>query len=84
MINSFAAVSYIAAIALFILSLSGLSKHETARKGNLYGIIGMLLAVIAIPTLMRPGTWWAASSSMYFSWLAFTSGVAPLSWRKRS
>ncbi|HET6512852.1 MAG TPA: NAD(P)(+) transhydrogenase (Re/Si-specific) subunit beta [Candidatus Kapabacteria bacterium] len=52
MINSFAAVSYIAAIALFILSLSGLSKHETARKGNLYGIIGMLLAVIATTMLV--------------------------------
>ena len=40
-------VIYIAASALFILSLGGLSRQETARRGNLYGIIGMLLAVVA-------------------------------------
>jgi H+-translocating NAD(P) transhydrogenase subunit beta len=50
--TSFAAVSYIASIALFILSLNGLSKHETARRGNLYGIIGMLLAVMATALLV--------------------------------
>ncbi len=52
MSTSFAAVCYIASIALFILSLSGLSKHETARRGNLLGIIGMLLAVIATTMLV--------------------------------
>ncbi|TPV95881.1 MAG: NAD(P)(+) transhydrogenase (Re/Si-specific) subunit beta [Myxococcales bacterium FL481] len=40
-------VAYITSSILFILSLSGLSNQETARKGNLYGIIGMLLAVLA-------------------------------------
>ncbi|WP_434427006.1 NAD(P)(+) transhydrogenase (Re/Si-specific) subunit beta [Nannocystis pusilla] len=40
-------VIYIAASALFILSLGGLSRQDTARRGNLYGIIGMLLAVVA-------------------------------------
>jgi NAD(P) transhydrogenase subunit beta len=30
---------------LFILSLGGLSNQETARKGNLYGIVGMTLAI---------------------------------------
>lgn len=44
MSNSLITVAYIAAIALFILSLGGLSNQETARKGNVYGIIGMLLA----------------------------------------
>jgi NAD(P) transhydrogenase subunit beta len=44
MSNSLITVAYIAAIALFILSLGGLSHQETARKGNVYGIIGMLLA----------------------------------------
>ncbi len=38
-------VAYIAAIILFILSLSGLSNQETAKRGNLYGIIGMALAI---------------------------------------
>jgi NAD(P) transhydrogenase subunit beta len=46
-------VAYIAASALFILSLSGLSNQETARKGNLYGMIGMLIALVA--TAFQPG-----------------------------
>ena len=41
------AVAYIAAIILFILSLGGLSNPETSRRGNLYGMIGMAIAVIA-------------------------------------
>ena len=39
--------SYIGATILFILALGGLSSPETARRGNLYGIIGMALAVLA-------------------------------------
>ena len=40
-------VVYIAASALFILSLGGLSRQDSARRGNLLGIIGMLLALAA-------------------------------------
>ena len=40
-------VAYIAASILFILSLGGLSNQESARRGNLYGIIGMIIAVLA-------------------------------------
>ncbi|MBF0191132.1 MAG: Re/Si-specific NAD(P)(+) transhydrogenase subunit beta [Magnetococcales bacterium] len=43
-------VSYIGATILFILSLGGLSNPETARRGNLFGIIGMAVAILA--TLM--------------------------------
>jgi NAD(P) transhydrogenase subunit beta len=43
--QSFANVSYIVAGVLFILSLAGLSHQTTARRGNLLGILGMLLAV---------------------------------------
>ncbi len=38
--------SYIVAALLFILALAGLSKHETARMGNRYGIIGMTIALV--------------------------------------
>ena len=41
------AVSYIGASILFILSLGGLSHQETARRGNLYGIAGMVVAIVA-------------------------------------
>src|SRR5512143_2045380 len=40
-------VSYIGATILFILCLGGLSNPETSRRGNLYGIIGMTIAVLA-------------------------------------
>jgi NAD(P) transhydrogenase subunit beta len=42
-----ATASYIGATILFILSLGGLSHPETSRRGNLYGIIGMAIAVLA-------------------------------------
>lgn len=40
-------VSYIAAMVLFILALGGLSDQETARRGNWYGVIGMVIALLA-------------------------------------
>ncbi len=40
-------MSYIAASILFILSLSGLSHQETARRGNYYGMAGMVIALVA-------------------------------------
>ncbi len=39
--------SYIIAAVLFIMSLGGLSNPETARRGNAYGMAGMLIAIIA-------------------------------------
>ena len=39
--------SYIGATALFILALGGLSSPETARRGNLYAMIGMAIALVA-------------------------------------
>src|SRR5436853_962004 len=46
------AVSYLGATILFILSLGGLSNPETSRRGNLYGMIGMAIAVLA--TVLGP------------------------------
>ncbi len=47
MSSSLSTVAYIGATILFILCLGGLSNQETARRGNLYGIIGMTIAVLA-------------------------------------
>src|SRR5688572_11124062 len=42
-----ATVAYLGAIILFILSLGGLSNPESSRRGNLYGMVGMTIAVLA-------------------------------------
>jgi NAD(P) transhydrogenase subunit beta len=42
-----ASAAYIVAALLFILALAGLSKHETAKSGNTFGVAGMALALLA-------------------------------------
>ncbi|WP_207551017.1 NAD(P)(+) transhydrogenase (Re/Si-specific) subunit beta, partial [Mycolicibacterium diernhoferi] len=42
-----ATAAYVVAALLFILALAGLSKHETSRAGNTFGIAGMAIALIA-------------------------------------
>ncbi|BCL72716.1 NAD(P) transhydrogenase subunit beta [Vibrio nigripulchritudo MADA3029] len=46
--------AYIVAAVLFIMSLAGLSKQESAKAGNYYGIAGMAIALIA--TIFGPDT----------------------------
>jgi NAD(P) transhydrogenase subunit beta len=53
--DSLVTIAYIAASALFIMSLGGLSRQETARRGNLFGIVGMLIALVATAARMNPG-----------------------------
>ena len=56
-IASAATAAYIAASLLFVLSLAGLSKHETARQGLAYGVGGMLTALVAtLLIVLRDGT----------------------------
>jgi NAD(P) transhydrogenase subunit beta len=65
MTSSLTTVAYIAAIILFILSLGGLSNPETSRRGNLYGIIGMTIAVLATvfgPRVVTAGLPWIAAA----------------------
>ncbi len=50
-------VCYLIAGVLFILSLGGLSHQETARRGNLYGIIGMLIALVVTLISGVVGQW---------------------------
>ena len=52
-------LAYLVAAVLFILTLRGLSHPETSRQGNLYGMIGMAIAVV------RPccGRAWTSAAS---------------------
>ncbi len=47
MSQSLATVAYLGATILFILSLGGLSHPESSRRGNVYGMLGMTIAVAA-------------------------------------
>jgi NAD(P) transhydrogenase subunit beta len=65
MSESLATVSYIGATILFILSLGGLSNPESSRRGNLYGMIGMTIAVLATifgPRVSMAGIPWIIAS----------------------
>jgi NAD(P) transhydrogenase subunit beta len=55
--DSLVTIAYIIAGALFILSLGGLSRQETARRGNLYGILGMIIALVATAAKMDFGSY---------------------------
>jgi NAD(P) transhydrogenase subunit beta len=57
MLTGLVSAAYIAASALFIASLGGLANPETARRGNLYGVVGMALAVIATAVGVHAGGW---------------------------
>ena len=45
--SSIATAAYLVAALLFILSLAGLSKHESAKQGWTYGVAGMAIALAA-------------------------------------
>ncbi len=63
MIVTFRSLAYLAASLLFILSLRGLSTQETARRGNRFGLIGMVVAVVVTAiALLVPGEPGAATA----------------------
>ena len=50
---NFIAIAYLVASVLFILSLKGLSHPLTARRGNVFGIVGMSIAVVTTLAVTR-------------------------------
>ncbi|MDC5699102.1 Re/Si-specific NAD(P)(+) transhydrogenase subunit beta [Intrasporangium calvum] len=67
--TSIITAAYIIAALLFIFSLGGLSKHETAKDGNVLGIVGMGIALVA--TL-----WLAGRSAEWLNWGLIAVAVA--------
>ena len=53
MSEDFSALAYLVAAVCFIMALRGLSHPETSRAGNVYGMVGMAIAIVT--TLAMPG-----------------------------
>lgn len=62
-----AALFYLVAGVLFILALRGLSSPRSARQGNLYGMVGMAIAVVTTLLVAAPSDW--------VSWLLIIGGL---------
>lgn len=77
---SAASAAYIVAGLLFVLSLAGLSKHETAKSGIVYGIAGMALALVATVGLASRTV---EASAIALIVVAMALGAAVGIWRAR-
>ena len=56
--NGIIQAAYVIAALLFIFSLRGLSNQESAKSGNIYGMIGMAIALIAAIASINGGLHW--------------------------
>ena len=80
-----ATAAYIVASLLFILSLAGLSKHESAKGGIVYGVSGMGLALVATTLLTLANGWNdpAAQLGLIFLLIGLVIGATIGLWRAR-
>jgi NAD(P) transhydrogenase subunit beta len=82
-VSSIVQATYVVAAILFILSLAGLSKQESARRGNALGMVGMVLALgatiaLALDRSERP---WGATAGLIL--LVLLVGATVGTWRAR-
>lgn len=84
MLTSLAQAVYLIAAILFVLSLAGLSKQETARRGNIYGMVGMALALLATIALAVEDTARSVPVTVLLIAMALALGAAVGIWRARS
>jgi NAD(P) transhydrogenase subunit beta len=75
---------YLVAAVLFVLSLAGLSKQETARRGNLLGMVGMGLALAATVVLSVDESERNPMVTLLLIALVLVIGVSVGTWRARS
>jgi H+-translocating NAD(P) transhydrogenase subunit beta len=76
-----AAGAYIVSALLFVLALAGLSRHETAKAGNTFGICGMAVALVATIALAARHI---EATAVGLILLAMAVGAAIGLWRARS
>ncbi|MCI1219678.1 MAG: Re/Si-specific NAD(P)(+) transhydrogenase subunit beta [Bifidobacterium sp.] len=76
--------AYLVAAVLFILSLAGLSKQENARRGNILGMIGMAVAIIATIILALVDSARPVWVTALLIALVFIVGAAVGIWRART
>jgi H+-translocating NAD(P) transhydrogenase subunit beta len=84
MLTSAAQGVYLVAAVLFVLSLAGLSKQETARRGNLLGMVGMGLALVATVVLSLDVSERSPLTTLLLIALVLIIGIAVGTWRARS
>ena len=68
MLSTVVTAAYIVAALLFILSLAGLSKHESAKHGNWFGMAGMAIALLATVALVIDGVYGDGAASDAGKW----------------
>ena len=75
---------YLVAAVVFVLSLAGLSKQETARRGNLLGMVGMGLALAATVVLSLDRSERSPLVTLLLIALVLVIGITVGTWRARS
>ncbi|MGO2747593.1 Re/Si-specific NAD(P)(+) transhydrogenase subunit beta [Microbacterium sp.] len=83
---SVAGAAYIVAALLFIMSLAGLSKHESSRAGVTYGMVGMAIALVATIWVTLQGAWGQPQAivGLVLLLVAMLVGAVIGLWRARS
>ncbi|WP_029136677.1 Re/Si-specific NAD(P)(+) transhydrogenase subunit beta [Nakamurella lactea] len=82
-LNATVQVAYILAALLFIAALAGLSRHETAKRGNRFGIAGMTIAVVATAVVAVRDSSRGALLTLLLIAVAMAIGASIGIWRAR-
>jgi len=83
-LNDLAQAIYVVAAVLFVLSLAGLSKQETARRGNMLGMVGMVLALLATIVLSVDNSSRSVPVTLLLILMVFAIGASAGIWKART
>ncbi|GII99250.1 NAD(P) transhydrogenase subunit beta [Sediminihabitans luteus] len=82
--TSLAQAVYVVAAVLFVLSLAGLSRQETAKRGNVLGMVGMVLALAATVALAADQSERPVAVTLTLTAAVLAVGASVGLWRARS